>query len=240
MTEAQATVHKREECAGRASHLPGRKFRRRAALSKTIAQESRDARSAARARRAARIPNANPRSKKDGLSSAGAPTSGCCASSFNSGPFAPPGRSSPCFRIASTDLRFARQLSESQKYRLGQKPRQHGKHNNRFLLHPSLQDHGIKLVNAPRDFRKPAQRRRGLFEPLVHGSSTLEIERFARGFAIALKFLGKRFTGSRKRRQRRGPSPDRILLSCTPRNRAPDTSSSPNKCIPETPGRGES
>ena len=96
---------------------------------------------------------------------------------------------------------FARQFSKSEKYRLGQNSRQHGKHDDRFVFRSSLQDHGIKLIDSSRDFRKPAQSRRGLFEPLMHCSSTLKIECFARGFAIALKLMGKSLAGSRKRRK---------------------------------------
>src|SRR5690242_6716560 len=82
---------------------------------------------------------------------------------------------------------LAGDLSEAQKERLDQTAATHGINADRLLFRGALQNHGVQVLNPPRDFRPAAQDFVQFFHFLVQRRGALEIQFLTGLFALFLE-----------------------------------------------------
>src|SRR5712692_7230682 len=88
--------------------------------------------------------------------------------------------------------RLAGEFSEAQEEGLGNSPGANREDGNRLPFRGALENDGVEILDAPRDFRQAAQDVADLVEAAMQRRSALEVERSARGFAFLLDFRGQR------------------------------------------------
>src|SRR5260370_32040478 len=88
--------------------------------------------------------------------------------------------------------RRAGEFSEAQEEWLGNSSRANREDGNRLRFRGALENDGVEILDAPRDFRQAAQDVADLVEAAMQRRSALEVERSARGFAFLLDFRGQR------------------------------------------------
>src|SRR5260370_31445335 len=108
------------------------------------------------------------------------------------------GRTRLCggFELRAQDFlhgaRLAGEFSEAQEEGLGNSSRANREDGYRLPFRGALQDDGVEILDAPRDFRQAAQDVADLVETAMKRRSVLEVERSARGFPFLLDFRGQR------------------------------------------------
>src|SRR6266852_55467 len=108
------------------------------------------------------------------------------------------GRTRLCggFELRAQDFlhgaRLAGEFSEAQEEGLGNSPGANREDGNRLCFRGALENDGVEILDAPRDFRQAAQDVADLVEAAMQRRSALEVERSARGFAFLLDFRGQR------------------------------------------------
>ena len=82
--------------------------------------------------------------------------------------------------------RLAGNLREVQEKRLRQPSAAHTKNTDGLVLRGALQNHGVEILNAPREFRPAAQDFVELLDFLVQGGGAFEVQLLAGFFALFL------------------------------------------------------
>src|SRR6266851_5574537 len=87
------------------------------------------------------------------------------------------------FKMLAKDLlrgpRLAGNLRESQEKRLCQSSAAHAVDANRLFFRGPLQNHGVEVLNPPREFRPPAQNLIELLYFFVQGGGPFEVQLLA-------------------------------------------------------------
>src|SRR3989454_8356635 len=108
------------------------------------------------------------------------------------------GRTRLCggFELRAQDFlhgaRLAGEFSKAQEEWLGNSPGANREDGNRLPFRGALENDGVEVLDAPRDFRQAAQDVADLVEAAMQRRRALEVERSARGFALLLDFRGQR------------------------------------------------
>src|SRR6266568_1924819 len=88
--------------------------------------------------------------------------------------------------------RLAGEFSKAQEEWLGNSPGANREDGNRLPFRGALENDGVEILDAPRDFRQAAQDVADLVQAAMQRRRALEVERSARGFAFLLDFRGQR------------------------------------------------
>src|SRR5438270_7770822 len=83
--------------------------------------------------------------------------------------------------------RLSCDFGEANKGRLGEPAAANGINGDALVFRATLENHGVEVLDSPRQFRGPAQGIVQLLNFLVHRRSALEIELFTGRFTLLLQ-----------------------------------------------------